>query len=102
MPDEHQTMIYMNITLTVKAAADVASVRELLAEQGRLSRQEPGCARFEVYQSQNDERVFFLSEHWESQADLDRHREALAYTTIYKPKVLPLVERVGHPSSRVE
>ena len=94
-------MIYLNVYLTVKKPEDVEKVRGLLTEQGRLSLQEPGCRRFEVYHSQNDHRVFILSEHWASQADLDRHREALAYTTIYKPQVIPLVDRVPHPSNLV-
>ena len=36
-------MIYLNVLLTVKDSAHVGRVRELLIEQGRLSRQEPGC-----------------------------------------------------------
>ncbi|MDZ4819012.1 MAG: putative quinol monooxygenase [Planctomycetota bacterium] len=94
-------MIYANIWLTVKDAATVDQVRELLSEQGRLSRAEPGCARFEVYQSQNDATRFLLVERWESQESLDLHRTAHAYTTIYQPQVLPLVNREPHPSQLV-
>lgn len=90
-------MIYANIWLTVKDAANVEKVRELLAEQARLSREEPGCARFEVYQSQNDALKFLLVERWETQEALDVHRTAQAYTTIYQPQVLPLVVREPHP-----
>jgi quinol monooxygenase YgiN len=95
-------MICLNIWLTVKDSAHIEQVRALLAEQGRLSRQEPGCLRFEVYHSQSDPRVFTLCERWESQPALDKHREAKAYTTVYKPQVLPLVDRVPHPSTLVE
>lgn len=95
-------MIYVNVLLSVKDANDVSEIRGLLAEQRRLSRQEPGCVRFEVYHSQNDPRVFLLNEHWESQAALDAHRQATAYTTIYQPKILPRVERTPHPSTLVE
>lgn len=95
-------MIYVNIVLTVKDAGDVKEIRGLLGEQGRLSRAEPGCRRFEVYHSQNDPKVFLLSEHWESQEALDMHRKAKAYTEIYQPKVLPRVERTPHPSVLVE
>ena len=94
-------MIYLNVVLTVKDPANVAKVRELLIEQGRLSRQEPGCLRFEVYQSQADVKRFFLNEHWQSQTAVDAHRKAHAYTTVYQPQVLPLVEREGHPSDLV-
>ena len=95
-------MICLNILLQVKDPADAAKVREWLAEQGRLSRAEPGCMRFEVYQSNNDPTVFVLNERWESQAALDEHRKARAYTQIYQPHVLPIVNRTPHPSTLVE
>jgi quinol monooxygenase YgiN len=95
-------MIYLMIHLTVKNEADVATVRGLLVEAGRLSRAEPGCERFEVYHSEVEPRVFFLCEHWASQEAIDAHRKAQAYTTIYQPQVLPLVERVGHKSGMCE
>jgi len=95
-------MICVLVMLKVKDPAQVANVRGLLAEQGRLSRQEPGCLRFEVYHSQNDTTRFVLCEHWDSQAALDVHRTAQAYTMVYQPKVLPLVDREPHPSQLVE
>lgn len=95
-------MIYANIWLTVKDPADVDDIRELLRQQRRLSLLEPGCERFEVYQSNNDPKVFLLVERWADQAALDKHRLATAYTTIYQPKVLPKVDRVPHPSTLVE
>ena len=95
-------MIYVNIHLTVNDKADVEKVGKLLAEAGRLSRQEPGCARFEVYHSTADELRYFLCEHWESQAAIDEHRKAKAYTTVYQPQVLPLVVREPHPSTLIE
>ncbi|MBI4603829.1 MAG: antibiotic biosynthesis monooxygenase [Planctomycetes bacterium] len=95
-------MIHVNIILTVKQERDVPEIRALLAEQGRLSRKEAGCARFEVYQSKESSRVFILNEWWESHQALEVHRTAKAYTEIYKPKVLPRVDRVAHPSALVE
>lgn len=95
-------MISLLVMLKVKDPSQVEAVRSLLSEQGRLSRQEPGCLRFEVYHSQNDTTRFVLCEHWESQAALDVHRTAKAYTTVYQPRVLPLVDREPHPSTLVE
>ena len=95
-------MICLNVILTVKDEADVPQIRELLAEQGRLSRAEPGCLRFEVGHSLNDPKVFLLNERWESQEALDVHRQAEAYTRIYQPQVLPKVDRVPHPAELVE
>lgn len=95
-------MICLNIILTVRDENDVAEVRALLAEQGRLSRAEPGCLRFEVYHSEADPTVFILNERWESPEALDAHRRAKAFKEIYEPKVLPRVERAPHPSLLVE
>ena len=92
-------MLYLNVLLTVKDRADVDTVRKLLIEAGKHSRQEPGCARFEVYHSTADDTKFLLNEHWESQDAIDGHRKGHAYTQIYQPKVLPLVTREGHPSN---
>lgn len=95
-------MIYLNVLLKVKDLANCDRIRELLIEQGRLSRLEPGCLRFEVYQSNTDPARFVLNERWESQAALDVHRTAQAYTQIYQPLVLPWVDREGHPSTLLE
>jgi quinol monooxygenase YgiN len=95
-------MLYLNVWLTVNQPSDIAAVRQLLGEAGRLSRTEPGCVRWEAYQSNNDPARFLLHEWWESQADLDEHRKAQAYTTIYQPQILPLVTREPHPSALVE
>ena len=94
-------MIYLNVVLTVKDPNDVAEIQSLLSKQGRLSRAEPGCLRFEVYHSQSNSNVFLLNEHWADQTAVDAHRKAAAYTTIYQPKVLPKVDRVPHPSDLV-
>ncbi len=59
-------MIYANIVLTANDEKDVPQLREWLKEQGRLSRMEPGCLRFEVYHSTTDPKVFLLVERWES------------------------------------
>ena len=95
-------MIMVHIHLTVKDKADIDKVAKLLTEAGRLSRQEPGCARFEVYHSTADENRFFLVEYWESQEAIDGHRKGVPYTTIYQPQVLPLVVREPHPSKLLE
>lgn len=95
-------MIHVNVLLTVKDEKNIDRICALLAEQGRLSRQEPGCARFEVYHSREEPRLFLLHEWWESQTALDAHRAGKAFKEIYEPQVLPLVDRVPHPSRLVE
>ncbi len=95
-------MVCLNIFLTVKKDNDIYDIRNLLANKGRMSREEPGCLRFEVYHSQSDPTVFVLNERWESEEALEAHRNAKAFQEIYKPKVLPRVERVPHVSTLVE
>jgi quinol monooxygenase YgiN len=92
----------INVILTVKNESDIERVGELLRQAGRLSRAEPGCRMFEVCHSQNDTRVFLLIERWESKQAWEVHRTAQAYTTIYQPQVLPLVERVPHVADILE
>ncbi|MEX0725277.1 MAG: antibiotic biosynthesis monooxygenase family protein [Planctomycetaceae bacterium] len=87
----------MNIILTVTDERDVPEITALLTEHGNLSRQEPGCARFELYHSKHDSKMFVICEHWESETALDEHRKAQGYTTIYLPQVLSKVTRTGHP-----
>ena len=94
-------MVYNNVILSVKSTDDIELVRELLAEQARLSSEEPGCIRFEVYHSQTQRQQFILVEQWSSEEDLARHKEARAFTEIYLPKVIPLVDRSPHLSDLV-
>jgi len=95
-------MICLTILLTVKDGADVPRVRDLLTAAMRTSRAEPGCLRFDVYHSTAEPRRFTLVEHWADQAAIDAHRLAEAYSTIYKPQVMPLVDREGHPATLLE
>ncbi len=95
-------MYCINVLLQVKDAADVDAVARLLTEAGRLSRQEPGCLRFEVYHSQSDPQVFLLCERWESESAWQAHREEKAFREIYQPQVLPKVERTPHVSTLLE
>ncbi len=94
-------MIYQNVVLSVNNPTDVATVLALLTEHAGLSRAEPGCERFEVYQSNEHPHIFFLIERWANEQALANHKEATAVQTIYFPKVLPLVERTPHPSTLV-
>ena len=95
-------MICLTILLTARDAADVPRIRGHLVDAMRKSRAEPGCLRFDVYHSTAEPRRFTLVEHWADQKALDAHRLAEAYTTVYKPHVMPLVDREGHPALLLE
>lgn len=89
-------MIYNNVMLTVKKPDDIEAVKALLKKQALLSSDEPGCHRFEVYHSKVDKRQFLLIEQWETEEHLALHKEAKAFTELYLPQVIPLVERTPH------
>jgi quinol monooxygenase YgiN len=89
-------MFIINVWLTVKDRADIPKIRELLAEQARRSRPEPGCQRFEVYHSTNDDTKFLLCEYWDTKDAWEVHKTAAAFVEVYQPKVLPLVNREPH------
>lgn len=95
-------MICLTILLTAKDPADVPKLRDLLAQAARSSRTEPGCLRYDVYHSSAEPRRFTLIEHWSDEPALDAHRLAAAYTTIYVPHVMPLVDRERHPGTLLE
>lgn len=89
-------MFCINVWLTANNVDDVDELKSLLTEAAGMSRQEPGCLRFEVYHSQDDPAKLLLVERWESKEAWEAHKEREAVTSIYIPKVLPKVERVPH------
>ena len=95
-------MFHLNVWITVKDPAMIDNVAKLLARQVPLTRAEPGCLRFEVYHSQADTRRFLLIECWNEKSDWEAHRLAKAFTEIYAPQVLPLVDREPHISTLIE
>lgn len=74
-------------------------LRELLTKQVVLSREEPGCVRFEALESHTVPGTFIVVERWESEAALEAHRGAEAITTVYLPRIMPLVDRTLHMCS---
>lgn len=95
-------MFHINVWLTVKNAADIDTVKGLLREAVQWTRKEPGCLRFDVFHSEADPARFLLVERWQQKSDWETHRTAKAFSEIYAPKVLPLVNREPHISQLVE
>ena len=91
-------MVYNNVLLRVKDIKNISLVGELLKEQAKRSSEEPGCIRFELYHSSSDVQQFILVEQWANDGDLERHKNAKAFTELYLPKVIPLVDRSSHLS----
>ena len=97
--ESYSIMVDLTVILTANDLANLPELRTLLATQVQMSRAEPGCIRFEAFESQTVPGTFILVERWESQAALDEHRKATACMTVYFPKVIPLVSRVPHVCS---
>lgn len=95
-------MIHIHVVLTVRNLADVDKVRGLLKEHATASRAEPGCRRFELYQSESDPGVFVLDESYDSTRAVEEHRLGRTFREIYQPRILPLVERISHVCAKIE
>ena len=67
------SMIELNGTLICKDLSDVSIVERFLPKHVELSRDEPGCLRFEVTQS-DDPLVWNVSELFTDQASFDSHQ----------------------------
>ena len=94
-------MVYNNVILNLKNINDAKKVGSMLATLAELSREEPGCDRFEVYHSQSDAQIFMLVERWITQEHLDEHKKADSFAVFYMNNVIPLVNRVPHPCTLI-
>lgn len=94
-------MFYLNVWLTVQDPAHIESVADALGRAGAKSRQEPGCQRWEAYQSQEDPKRFLLVERWTTKGDWETHKTGEAVTEIYLKEVIPRVTREAHPSKLI-
>jgi quinol monooxygenase YgiN len=94
-------MIYNNVILKARDSSDIDTLKALLTTQAQVSLTEQGCQRFEVYHSEAEPEIFLLVEWWETQEDLDSHRSTAHFVDVYRPQVIPLVERFPHPSKRL-
>ena len=94
-------MVFNNVLLRAKDPQRITEIVELLRQQASLSSVEPGCERFDVFQSEAEPELFLLIEVWASEGHLAQHRKAEAFTQLYQPKVLPLVHREPHLCRRI-
>ena len=95
-------MFHIIVQLTAKNDKDIDTVESLLKDISRITlEEEPTCKRFEVYHSKTAPKVFILCEFWETEREWGLHREKRAFSEIYLPKVLPLVDREPHISELI-
>lgn len=91
-------MFHLIVILSAKAPADVEPIAEALVRMRPLCLAEPGCVRWEAYQSEAEPGRFVLVEHWQTRELWEAHGELPAIQTIYMPEVFPRVTREVHPS----
>lgn len=73
-------MLIVHVHVHVKPEF-VEAFREATLGNARNSVQEPGIARFDVIQQQDDPTCFILVEVYRAQADTARHKETAHYQT---------------------
>ncbi len=71
-------MVIVHVYVHVKAE-DVQPFRDATIVNARKSVQEPGIARFDVIQQQDDPERFILVEVYRSEADIAKHKETQHY-----------------------
>ena len=74
-------MVFNNVLLRAKDPQRVTEISGLLSQQASLSSEEPGCERFDVFQSEAEPELFLLIEVWASEGHLAQHRNCLLYTS---------------------
>ena len=89
----------MNVVLQVDievAAGNEARFRELLLENARAARQEPGCRTFEALVSPEDANKMMLFEVYDDEAAFEAHQQTPWFRK-YLAEAVPLLKtRVRH------
>ncbi|MFJ6199932.1 putative quinol monooxygenase [Micromonospora sp. NPDC092111] len=68
-------------------AGEEAAVRDCHLEMVPITRAEPGCLGYDLYQSVEDPSVMFLYENWTDQAALDRHMNTSDFYRIVRGEI---------------
>jgi len=90
-------MVYVNVVLTVREEADIPLVIRLLADQGRLSRQEPGCISHGFAEDVMAPGTFVFVERWRDMAAVQEH-----FAKEYSREVVVTMRRLATESTGVE
>ncbi|MEU3457476.1 putative quinol monooxygenase [Micromonospora sp. NPDC006766] len=68
-------------------AGEEAAVGNCHLEMVRITRAEPGCLGYDLYQSVEDPSVMFLYENWTDQAALDKHMNTSSFYRIVRGEI---------------
>ncbi|MCF6305471.1 MAG: antibiotic biosynthesis monooxygenase [Rhodobacteraceae bacterium] len=67
--------VFLDGLLVATTAADRAVIDLYLEEHIALTRAEPGCLKFEVYEDPKKRNTFIVSEVFDSESSFDAHQE---------------------------
>ena len=67
------------------------AVEEVLGEEVRLARFDPGCLGHQAFRSTHDPRLFFIHSHWTDEAMFEAHA-ALPHTLNFVERIRPLID----------
>ena len=86
-------MVVLAVTWMAKVGheAEVISLFEKLTQQ---SRQEPGCAMYQVHRHKTEPRRFFIYEQYKDDAALEAHRAAPHFLQYAKKELPKYAERI--------
>jgi len=89
-------MVVLAVTWMAKAGREV-EVAALLQKLTEDSRQEPGCAMYQVHRHKTEPRRFFIYEQYKDDAALEAHRSAAHFLQHAKKDLPRIADRVeGH------
>ncbi len=86
-------MIVLIAKYTVKPGNVSAVLSHLREMSPKVAANEPGCHQYQVAQSNENENLLVLIEHYEDEAALSAHREMPHFKEIIEGKVVPLLEK---------
>jgi len=86
-------MVVLAVTWMAKVGheAEVAALFQKLTEQ---SRQEPGCAMYQVHRHKTEPRRFFIYEQYKDDAALEAHRNAPHFLQFARKDLPKIADRV--------
>lgn len=86
-------MVVLAVTWMAKAGRE-AEVAELFAKLTAESRNEPGCATYQVHRHRTEPRRFFIYEQYKDDAALEAHRAAPHFLQYAKKELPRIADRV--------
>jgi quinol monooxygenase YgiN len=86
-------MIVLAVTWMAKQGHEL-DVAAIFAKLTEASRQEPGCAMYQVHRHKTEPRRFFIYEQYKDDASLEAHRASPHFLQFAKKELTKIADRV--------